>query len=174
MQLVGANVSLADLKALSTFVETHSRPKQRRPLSVKLILDAVLQAFPNTEIGSIFEMSLMMKALSFKYANIHIGYYYRVSQRFDVVIHRKQYIPILRLVMTDPRFFYVNLDWSFFYENTFSKHAWVSLAVEDSDLQDDAKPGKGKRLASCEFMHRSGLLSHPDGMSQLPSSQVEP
>jgi len=102
--------------------------------------------------------------MSFKYANVHIGYYLRVSQRPDVVAHRAQYVPLLRMVMTDPRFFYVDLDWSFLYENAFTKHAWIPLTVKHSDLLDTGKPGKGKRLSVCEFMTRSGLLQHPDGI----------
>jgi hypothetical protein len=106
-----------------------------------------------------------MKALSFKFANIHIGYYIRVSQRFDVIAHRDQYIPLLRLAMTDPRFFYINVDWSFFYENAFTKHAWIPLTEPNSDLLEDGKPGKGQRLGSCEFIIHTGLLQHPDGGS---------
>jgi hypothetical protein len=124
----------------------------------------VKSTFNRTEISSSFELRKLMKVLAFKYANIHIAYYIRVSQRPDVAYHRLRYIPLLRLAMTDPRFLYVNVDWSFFYENEFAKHAWITLTEKDSDLQEDAKPGKGKRLASCEFITKRGVLQHPDGV----------
>lgn len=103
--------------------------------------------------------------MAFKYANIHVGYYLRVSKRADVVAHRAKFIPLLRTALTDPRLFYVNVDWSFFYENAFAKHAWIPLTIQNSDLNEAGKPGKGRRLSACEFILHSGILRHPDGNS---------
>lgn len=153
-----------NLSAVITWIEGHAKPPGSRPLSAQRIFDAVRERYPQTEIANHSEMALLMKALAFKWGHLHSSYYIRLSRRADVVLHRYEVIPILHTFLTSPRYLYVNTDWSFEYENDISKSAWISLAVEGSDLVD-SKPGKGKRLAFCEFMTSTGVLRHPDGNS---------
>lgn len=110
------------------------------------------------------EFRRLLKALGFKWGNLHSSYYVKISQRDDVVAHRSQLIPVLRLVRTDDRFFYVNTDWSHIYENAHSNSGWISMVKEGSDLVD-VNPGKGRRINVCEFITREGILFHPDGSS---------
>jgi hypothetical protein len=128
------------------------------------MLDSLRGLFPQTEIANHGELSLLMKALGFKWGHLHSSYYIRLSKRVDVQAHRFEVVPMLQTFMTSPDFVYFNMDWSFEHENATSKSGWISMAVEGSDLVD-SKPGKGRRISFCEFVTKNGVLRHPDGKS---------
>lgn len=153
-----------DLAKLCTWIEENGRPEGKAPLSAARIFLAMQEMFSETEISSDFEMRKLMKALAFGFLHIHSSYYFKISIRPDVCLHRKMLIPMLLFAQTHPRSFFVNFDFSFVYQNEFSPSAWVSLAMQNADLVD-AKPGKGPRMSICEFITRYGILQHPDGRS---------
>ena len=153
-----------NLRLVVSWIEMNSKPVGSKPLSALRILTSLKVKFPNTEIATQEEMASLMKALGFKWGHLHSSYYVRISRRFDVICHRHECIPILHEFMTNRKYFYVNTDWSFEYENEISKYAWISLAQEESDLVE-SKPGKGKRFSFCEFISLSGILRHADGKS---------
>jgi hypothetical protein len=146
------------------WVDENALREGKAPLSAHEILLQVRNDYPDTEISSEFEIRQLLKAVAFRFVHIHSSYYTKISLREDVVLHRKLMIPILLMTMTDPRCFLVNFDFSFIYQNQFSKSAWASLTRENSDMID-AKPGKGPRISTCEFISRDGVLRHPDGKS---------
>lgn len=156
--------SNTDLAAVVAWIESHAKPPRSKPLSSQEITDSLKGMNPHTEIASSEEMAALMKALGFIWGHLHSSYYTRISRRFDVICHRSECIPILHEFMTNPRYLYVNTDWSFEYENDISKYAWIPLTEEESDLVD-SKPGKGKRFSFCEFLSLDGVLRHPDGKS---------
>lgn len=153
-----------DLHELATWIEENHLPAHSRPLSAQKILAETKRMQPHTEIASLEELRLLMKVLAFKWGHLHSNYYIQMSRRPDVIAHRHEMIPVLRELMTNPNFFLVDADWSFEYQNDFSKSGWISLAIEDSDLVP-ARPGHGPRLAFCEFVTSEGVLRHPDGQS---------
>lgn len=145
-------------------MDSHAIPIRGHILSARAMLSSCLKISPNSEVSSLTEFRTLLRVLCFKFGHLHSNYYLIISKRHDVISHRALLIPFLRLAMTDDRFFYVNTDWSFIYENAHRDSGWISLVKADSDLID-CKPGKGRRLNVCEFITRHGVLTHPDGTS---------
>lgn len=124
---------------------------------------------PETEIASLDELRNLLRALTFKFGNLHSDHYYKIGNRPDVVQHRRKFAPFYLSLLTSPKVWVVCADASFFHENAHSKSAWFPQDVEGRDLVP-AKVGTGQRLNVWEFVTRTALLTHPDGPLSFPPS----
>ena len=160
---------LAPLKPLCDFIAENSLRNVEdnfRNLSVAAFLVKLREEpiFLNTEIGSEDELRRLLKAMGFKWSNIHPDYYERIFDRPDIVAHRERVIPLLYLLETDSRYFAVFADASHSNQNDMAPHGWVDLTVRNSNLLS-ADSGKGRRLTWWTAMSQFGILVHPDGAS---------
>lgn len=136
--------------------------KNNYSVSIRSLLETARSAMPRTEIATVEEGRSLLRALSFKFGNLHSDHYQKVGHRQDVLTHRSLFAPFYHSILESPRAFVTCADASFYHENAHSKRAWFPQDVKDSDLVP-AKAGTGLRLNVWEFVTENGLLAHPDG-----------
>ncbi len=135
-------------------------------MSIALLLEAVKKEMPGTEIANLEEARRLLRALSFKFGNLHTDHYYKIGRRFDVVQHRRAFAPFYYSLLTSGKVWVICADASFFHENSHSKSAWFPQDEVGCDMVP-AKVGTGQRLNVWEFLNK-GLLLHPDGTFLFP------
>lgn len=155
-------LSLADLDRFYAIADEESGEKNNYSMSVASLMETVRQEMPKTEIGTLQEARNLLRALSFKFGNLHTDHYFKIGNRQDVRHHRDDFAPFYHGLLTSTKVFVVCADASFFHENAHSKCAWFPLDKEGRDMVP-AKVGTGQRLNVWEFVTAEGLLPHPDG-----------
>jgi hypothetical protein len=136
-------------------------------MSIASFLEVVKKEMPDTEIADLEEARRLLRALSFKFGNLHTDHYYKIGRRSDVVQHRMGFAPFYYSVLTSGKVWVIGADASFFHENSHTKSAWFPQDEVGCDMVP-AKVGTGQRLNVWEFITDTGLLLHPDGTFLFP------
>lgn len=140
----------------------------RRELTGTTLLDEIKAEMAESEISSPREARDVLRALAFKFGNLHSDHYRRIAARADVQFHRKLFAPLLLSELKSPKTWVIHCDASFTNKNAHADMGWFSLDEEGDDLTQ-AGIGLGGRLNMFEFVTEDGILWHPDGSTSFQS-----
>lgn len=158
----GLILVVADLGRVRDIIRSQLDVSRAHDVSLEQFLAAVTAAVPTTEIASPKELGSLLRALAFKFGNLHSDHYYKIARRLDFVNHRCQFAPMLLSLLRSDSVWVLHADGSYTNENDHSARGWISLDVEHDD-KISAGAGVGRRLNMWEFTTEDGLLWHPDG-----------
>jgi len=153
---------VADLGRVRDIIRSQLDASRAHDTSSEQLLAAVRADLPTTEISTAQELSSLMRALAFKFGNLHSDHYYKIACRSDVVSHRSEFAPFLLSLLRSDKIWVLHADASFTNENDHSARGWISLDMEHDD-KIGAGTGVGRRLNIWEFVTEDGLLWHTDG-----------
>jgi hypothetical protein len=157
----------ASLARLCTYIGENSLRNAQyhnKNLSAATLLDMVRhkKEFVGTEVNTEEELRHLLRALGFKWSNLHPDYYERIFVRDDVVRHRQVVVPLLEFVLNSPRCFTAFADFSHCNRNDMEAQGWCDLTIRNSNLLP-APTGVGTRLTWFTLLSTEGAVLHADG-----------